>query len=149
LVPRYFQPRFIAIPGILALLFGGGWIALRRRERNALDVHRERERVRSQAIRTLTEQMAAAAAKRNAPSFFSAARAALQQILNARWPEVPPEHITLEELDARLEGGDEDDIREIFILADEANYSGDTLTSADYERWTELIRRRTTAEGAA
>ena len=146
LVPPYFQPRFIAIPTVLALLFGGGWIALRRRERNALDVHRERERVRSQTIRTLSEQMAAAAAKRNAPSFFNAARSALQQTLNARWPDIPPEHITLDELDARLEGRDKDDIREIFILADEANYSGDALTSADYERWTDLVRRQTTAE---
>ena len=146
LVPLYFQPRFIAIPSVLALLFGGGWIALRRRERNALDVHRERERVRSQMIRTLSEQMAAAAAKRDAPMFFNAARSALQQTLNAHWPDTPPEHITLDELDARLEGPDKYDIREIFILADEANYSGDALTSADYERWTELVRRQTTVE---
>jgi hypothetical protein len=148
LVPPYFQPRFIAIPSLLALLFGGGWIALRRRERNALDVHRERERVRSQMIRTLSEHMAAAAAKRDAPSFFNAARSSLQQTLNARWPDTPPEHITLDELEARLEGRDRDDIREIFILADEANYSGDALTSADFERWTELVRRQTTVEEA-
>jgi hypothetical protein len=148
LVPPYFQPRFIAIPTVLALLFGGGWIALRRRERDALDVHRERERIRAQKIRTLSEQMAAAAAKRDAPSFFNAARSALQQTLNAHWPDTPPEHITLDELDARLEGPDKDDIREIFILADEANYSGDALTSADYARWTELVHRQTTVEEA-
>jgi len=146
LVPPYFQPRFIAIPTALALLFGGGWIALRRRERNALDVHRERERVRSQTIRALSERMAAAAAKRDAPSFFNAARSALQQTLNARWPDTPAEHIALDEIDARLEGQDRNDIREIFVLADEANYSGDALTSADYERWTELVRRHTAAE---
>ena len=146
LVPPYFQPRFIAIPTVLALLFGGGWIALRRRERNALDIHRERERIRSQTIRTLTEQMAGAAAKRDAPSFFNAARSVLQQTLNARWPDTPAEQITLDELDARLDGPDKNDIREIFILADEANYSGDALTSADYERWTELVRRQTTIE---
>ncbi len=148
LVPPYFQPQFIAIPSVLALLFGGGWIALRRRERNALDVHRERERVRSQMIRTLSEHMAAAAAKRDAPAFFNAARSALQQTLNAQWPDIPPEHITLDELDARLEGGNKEDIREIFILADEANYSGDVLTSADFERWTELVHRQTTVEAA-
>jgi hypothetical protein len=143
LVPPYFRPGFIAIPSVLALLFGGGWIALRRRERNALDVRRERERVRSQTIRTLSAHMTAAAAQRDAPSFFNAARSALQQSLTARWPDMAPEHITLDQLDARLEGRDQEDIREIFILADEANYSGDALTSADFERWTELVRRQT------
>jgi hypothetical protein len=146
LVPPYFQPPFIALPTVLALLFGGGWVALRRREINALDVRRERERLRSQAIRTLSEQMTAAAAQRDAPAFFNAARSALQQTLNAHWPDTPPEHITLDELDTRLEGPDKNDIREIFVLADEANYSGDALTSADYERWTELVRRQTTVE---
>jgi hypothetical protein len=144
--PPYFQPRFIAIPTVLALLFGGGWMALRRRERDALDVRRERERVRSQIIRGLSEQMAAAAAKRDAAPFFNAARSVLQQTLNARWPDIPPEHITTDDLDARLEGAEKHDIREIFTLADEANYSGHALTTADFERWTELARRQITAE---
>jgi hypothetical protein len=144
--PAYFQPRFIAIPTVLALLFGGGWMALRRRERDALDVRRERERVRSQIIRGLSEQMTAAAAKRDAAPFFNAARSALQQTLNARWPDIAPEHITTDDLDARLEGAEKHDIREIFTLADEANYSGHALTTADFERWTELVRRQITAE---
>ena len=144
--PPYFQPRFIAIPTVLALLFGSGWMALRRRERDALDVRRERERVRSQIIRGLSEQMAAAAAKRDAAPFFNAARSVLQQTLNARWPDIPPEHITTEDLDARLEGAEKHDIREIFTLADEANYSGHALTTADFERWTELVRHQITAE---
>jgi hypothetical protein len=146
LVPPYFQPPFIAIPTVLALLFGGSWIALRRRERDALDVHRERERVRSLIVRGLTEQMATAAAKRDAAPFFNAARSALQQTLNARWPDIQPEHITTDDLDARLEGNDQRDIREIFTLADEANYSGHALTTADFERWTELVRRQITPE---
>ena len=144
--PPYFQPKFLAIPTVLALLFGGSWIALRRRERDALDVHRERERVRSQIIRGLSEQMATAAAQRDAAPFFNAARSALQQTLNARWPDIPPEHITTDDLDARLEGDDQRDIREIFTLADEANYSGHALTTADFERWTELVRRQITPE---
>ena len=144
--PPYFQPRFIAIPTVLALLLGGGWMALRRRERDALDVRRERERVRSQIIRALSEQMAGAAAKRDAAPFFNAARSALQQTLNARWPDLPPEHITADDLDARLEDAEKHDIREIFTLADEANYSGHALTTADFERWTELVRRQITAE---
>ena len=42
----------------------------------------------------------------------------------------------------RLEGGgDRDEIRQIFALADEANYSGGELTAADFEPWTQLIRR--------
>ncbi|MGB6354454.1 MAG: BatD family protein [Steroidobacteraceae bacterium] len=142
LVPAYFQARFTAVPSLMVLLFGSGWMALRRRERNAQDVRGERERLRSQAIRDLTEQMATASAQRDAASFFTSARAALQHTLNARWPDIPPEHITLVDLDARLDGHDKQDIREIFTLADEANYSGHALTTADFERWTKLVQRQ-------
>ena len=145
LIPPYFQPRFVGFSSVLALLFGGGWIALRRRELNARDTKRQRELARVQLTRTLLERMAAASAAGNAAVFLSSARSALQQALSARW-EVAPEQIAEDLIDARLEGADKDDIRQIFALADEANYSGDDLKAADFERWTQIVSRQFSEE---
>ncbi len=147
LIPPYFRPRFVGLSSVLALLFGGGWIALRRRELNARDTRRQRERARSQLIRSLRGQMAAASTAGDAALFLSSARSALQQALSARW-EVAPEQIAEDLVDARLEGADKDDIRRIFALADEANYSGDHLKAADFERWTQIVGRQL-GEGAS
>jgi hypothetical protein len=148
LIPPYFQPRFLAASSILALLFGAGWVVQHVRERNANDAQRTRERLRSQRISALLEQMAAASAGGDAAVFFSSARSALQQTLGERW-DIAPEQIDEALLDARLEGADSDEIRQIFALADEANYSGTDLKAADYERWTQLIRRQYTGESAS
>src|SRR5882762_5652857 len=148
LIPLYFEPRFVGFSSVLALLFGAGWIALRRRELNARDTQRQRERARSQLIHILLEQMAAASAAGDAAVFFSSARFALQQALSARW-EAAPEQITEDLVDARLEGADKDDIRQIFTLADEANYSGDDLKAADFERWTQIVSRQFIEETAS
>jgi hypothetical protein len=143
LTPPYFQARFLAIPSVLALLFSGGWIALRRRERDALDTQTRRERARSQMIRTLLERMTAASGAGDTALFFGSARSALQQTLAARW-QVAPEEITEALIDERLEGTDRDDVREVFALADEANYAGGKLKAADFERWTQIVGRHLT-----
>jgi hypothetical protein len=145
LIPPYFQPRFVRFSSVLALLFGGGWIALRRRELNASDTQRQRERARLQLIHTLQEQMAAASAAGDAAVFFSSARSALQLVFSTRW-EVAPDQITEDLIDSRFEGADKDDIRQIFALADEANYSGDDLKAADFERWTQIVGRQLSEE---
>jgi BatD DUF11 like domain len=136
LVPLYFQPRFLTIPSVLVLLFGCGWMALSRLERNARGA---RERARLQLIRASLERMAAAAAGGNAGAFFNAARSGLQQTFSVRW-HLAPEQITIADVDARFEGSEKDDIRQIFALSDEANYSGGELKAADFERWTALVR---------
>jgi hypothetical protein len=149
LMPLYFQQRFVGFSSVLALLFGGGWMAMRRRERHANDVQGERERVRLQKTRALMEQMAAASAGGDTARFFSAAHSALQLTLGARW-QIAPEQVTAVEIDARLgDDADKDDIRQIFALADEANYSGDHLQAADFDRWTEIVRHRLTPERAS
>jgi BatD DUF11 like domain len=145
LMPLYFQPRFLGFSSALALLFGSGWVALRRRVRNASDIQRERERVRMQSIRTLLEQMAAASAGSDTAAFFDSARSALQQCLSARW-QIAPELINSADVDAHLEGGDRGDVRQIFALADEVNYSGDAPKAADFERWTQVVHRQLTSE---
>jgi hypothetical protein len=145
LVPPYFRPLFAGGVSVLALLFGGGWVALRRRERNANDIQRERQRLRLQLIHELLEAMASSSSAADTAVFFRSARSALQQGLSARW-DLAPELITLEDIEARLQGADRDEVRQIFLLADEANYSGTDLKAADFEHWTQAVRRHLAAE---
>ena len=140
LTPPYFQPAFAGCASGLALLFVGGWMQLRRRERQRNDLERERERVRAQLTRALLDKMGAAAAGSDTAVFFGSARSALQQALSARW-QMAPDLITVADVEARLEGGDRVDVRQIFALADEANYSGAALEAADFEHWTQVVRR--------
>jgi hypothetical protein len=145
LVPPYFRPLFGGGVSVLALLFGGGWVELRRRERNANDIQRERQRLRLQLIHELLEAMASSSSAADTAVFFRSARSALQQGLSARW-DLAPEFITLEDIEARLQGADRDEVRQIFLLADEANYSGSDLKAADFEYWTQAVRRHLAAE---
>ena len=145
LVPLYYQPRFLAIPTALALLLGGAWAAMRRMERNARGEH---ERMRLELLRNLQETMSAASARGDAAAFINSASAALRQSLGARW-QIAPEQITLDDIDTRFEGSERDDIRQIFVLADEANYSGGDLHAADFERWTQIVRRHLADQAAS
>jgi hypothetical protein len=120
-------------------------VALRRRERHANDLERERHRLRLQAIQELQGLMVSSSSTADIAVFFRSARAALQHALSARW-EIAPELITLEDVDARLQGADRDEVRQIFVLADEANYSGADLKAADFDHWTEVVRRQLATE---
>jgi hypothetical protein len=144
LTPLYFQPRFLAIPSALALLLGGAWAALRRMERNALG---ERDRRRLELIRSLQQSMSLASARGDAEEFINSASLALRQTLGARW-QIAPEQITVDDIDARLQGNERDDIRQIFALVDEANYSGGDMKAADFERWTQVVHRQGAGEAA-
>ena len=141
LTPLYFQPGFAAGTSVLVLVLAGGWTALRRRERNANDLQRERERRRLQITQALLQEMDASAAGGDTAAFFRCARSALQQTYGARWP-IPAELITAEDIEARLQGEDRDAVGQIYALADEANYSGAPLQAADFEHWTQVVRRQ-------
>ena len=148
LIPLYFRPPFVWSASGIALLFAGGWAALQRRERLANDIQRERARVRSQLIRGLLEHMSGASLAANAALFLSCARSALQQSLSERW-QLAPDLITLDDVDARLQGEEREQIRQIFLLADEANYSGAELKAADFEHWTRVVRNQLAGEQPA
>jgi hypothetical protein len=137
LVPLYFQPRFLAIPSVLVLLFAGGWVELRRRAGGADEFGSTRGRVSSRTAAVL-KQLQAASRSGDTALYFNTARSALQRSLAARW-HVAPERITAADIGVRL--GDGEDVRQIFVLADEANYAGRELQSADFERWTQIVRR--------
>jgi hypothetical protein len=142
LSPPYLQPRYLAIPSLLALAFAGGWLGVRRRSQPS-----ERFTVRRRAAARVNSrvlgQMEAAARARNPTVFFNVARDALQQILAVRW-QVPPEEITADEVQSRL--SDDAEIQQLFALADESKYSGGDFRAIDFARWTRAVRQRLTDE---
>jgi BatD DUF11 like domain len=138
LIPPYLQPRFLAIPSLLAMAIAGGWLAVRRRGNPTGRVSARNRFVGKWNQRALT-QMEAAARAGNAAVFFNAARDALQQTLAVRW-QVEPEEITAAEVRARL--GDDPDIEQLFALADESKYSNHDLRTADFARWLHVVRQR-------
>jgi hypothetical protein len=145
-VPLYFRPPFLALPSLLALLVAGGWFRLRR---NTGDAGRDRirDRRRAKEINRMLQQMNQAAASRDGAGFFSHARTALQNDLGARW-RVAPEQIATADIETRL-GAEGEDLRQIFVLADEANYAGGQMTATDFDRWTQVVRRQLAAESGS
>jgi hypothetical protein len=139
LAPLYLQPRFLAFPSLLALVFAGGWFGLRRRAEVG-DESIVPERRLSKAANRVLQQMAAAARSGDTALFFNVARSGLQQRLATRW-QVAADRITAAEVDARL-GNDGADVVQLLALADEANYSGGEIATTDFERWTQIVRNQ-------
>jgi hypothetical protein len=142
LIPPYLQPRFLAIPSLLALAFTAGWAGARRRTSPAERIS-ARKRITSKMNKRLLAQLEAAARGGNPAVFFNAARAALQQTLAARW-QVAPDEVTAAEVQVRL--SDDPDIQQLFALADESKYSGRDLSATDFARWMSAVRQRLTDE---
>src|ERR1700723_243380 len=140
LSPPYLQPRYLAIPSLLALAFAGGWLGVRRRSQPS-EPFRARRRAAAKVNSRVLGQMEAAARARNPTVFFNVARDALQQILAVRW-QVPPEEITADEVQSRL--SDDAEIQQLFALADESKYSGGDFRAIDFARWTRTVRQRLT-----
>jgi hypothetical protein len=137
LLPRTYQPAWLALPSLLTLAIAGAWFGARRRESGEEDDSLEaRDRAAIIATRPLFAQMDMAAATANPTLFFHAARAALQEIFASRW-QVAPRSITTAEVDARL--ADHPAVREVFMLADETSYSGLQLRGADFQRWRAIV----------
>jgi hypothetical protein len=141
LVPLYLQPRFLAIPSLLTVAFAGGWLRLRRRAANPNHGAFARDRALSKAANRLLVQLDEAARAGDTARFLNLARSALQRTLAAR-RQMAAGQISATELAARL-GNERDgeDIRQLFALADEANYSGHEPTTIDFIRWTQVVRR--------
>ena len=77
------------------------------------------------------------------------ARTALQRTLAARWQAGSRTSHQRPKLAARLGNeNDGEDIRQLFALADEANYSGHEPTTIDFTRWTQVVRRGVLGEHA-
>ena len=135
LVPPYLQPRFLGIPSFIVLAFAAGWAAARRRRASSVS-EPVSDRSSSRAAKRVLAQMQAAARTRNAAVFFDSARTALQPLLATRW-QIEPEDVTTAEVEARV--GAEDDLRQLFALADESKYSGRELNATDFARWLRIV----------
>jgi len=141
LVPPYLQPRFLAIPSLLSLMFAGAWVALgRRTDPSALAALRARQP--SKAARRALAQMELAARAGKSERFFALARRMLQEALAERWG-TSPENITQAEVNTRLDpGSDRDEICRLFALADEASYAGLPSENSDFNQWMQVVRRQ-------
>ncbi len=137
LIPLYLQPKFFPVPSIVVLAFAAGWLGARRRRGLG-----EREpvsgRITSKAAKRLLTLMQGAARAGDAVLFFDSARTALQTALAARW-QLAPDAITATEVEGRV--GAENEISQLFSLADEAKYSGRKPSATDFARWLEIVRR--------
>ncbi|MDP9009131.1 MAG: BatD family protein [Pseudomonadota bacterium] len=142
LIPPSLQPRFLAIPSLLALAFAGCWVGLRRRS-NPTERVSARHRLAAKMNKRVIAQLEAVARAGNPAVFFNAARDALQQTLAVRW-QVAPEKVTAAEVRDRLNA--DPDIEQLFALADESKYSDHDLRSTDFARWMRAVRRGLTDE---
>jgi hypothetical protein len=138
--PLYFQPWFVGSQGALVLCFAGGVFFLRRKERRASDSDATQRREASTAIAGCVAEMDAASAAGDAARFFQSARVALQQKLAVSW-HIAPDSITIAEIDARL-NGQGGEMRRVFALADQAAYSGQHLSTADFNQWKKIVREQ-------
>jgi hypothetical protein len=134
LIPLYLQPKFFPVPSIVVLAFAAGWLSARRRR----GVESASERKASQAAKRVLAQMQAAARAGDASLFFESARAAMQTVLGARW-QLAPQEITTLEVEGRV--GAENEMRQLFALADEVKYSGHNLNATDFAGWLRIVRR--------
>lgn len=137
LTPLYLQPRFLAIPSLLSLITVAAWIPGRRR--HPAGAGASRRGPSSAAARRSLALLEAAARSGDSARFFGIARRMLQEELAAHW-QLRPEEITAAEVDARL-GSREDEIRQLFVLADESLYGARALSGTDLARWAQIVRR--------
>jgi len=129
------QAKFLPVPSIVVLAFAAGWASARRRRGVG---EPESERILSRTAKRALAQMQGAARAGDAVLFFDSARTALQAVLATRW-QLAPEEITTTEVEGRV--GAENDIHQLFALADEARYSGRNLNATDFARWLGVVRR--------
>jgi hypothetical protein len=136
LVPLYLQPKFLPVPSIIVLAFVAGWASARRRRGAGVQ---ESDRIASRAAKRVLAQMQGAARTGDTALFFDSARTALRSVLAVRW-QMAPEDITTTEVEGRV--GAENDICELFALADEAKYAGRKIAATDFARWLRIVRRQ-------
>ncbi len=137
--PLYLRPPFLVLQSLLALAFAGSWVVLRVRSRG-LALPGKRAQPLSKTANRLLQQMESAAATGDSATFFSTARAALQESLAARW-QLTPDDLTQDEVKARL-GADAVEVRRIFDLADEASYAGHGMRGTDFAHWLAIVRQQ-------
>ena len=132
LQPRFFIANFLTWIGIATVFY-----YFRRHTRYSRDPQLARARRADRAIQDQLAAMDSAMQHAETAAFFAAARRALQQRLGERW-SLPPESITLTEINARL-NGEADGIRPVFQMADQVAYSRENLPPGDLAGWKRIL----------
>jgi len=135
--PVAFAPWCIALQGLTMMALVIVFLIHRRRQRQARDPRRARERSVEAAIREELAAMDEALAANSAPAFFSAARHAVQERLAHLW-KLPVSQVTVAEINRRV-NGQGDDLRALFAIADSVIYSGQRVLPGDLERWKHIV----------
>jgi hypothetical protein len=133
LVPLYLRPAFLIAPSMTITLFAAGWVGLRRR------IALVPGRVLTKGMQRQWQSLNAAATARDAVLFCITARNLLQETLAQRWKLAPAE-VTREAIQSRL-GAAGDEIRQVFLLADETQYGIRDPGDVDFARWTQVVDR--------
>ena len=135
--PLFLQPWFLLANGLTWIGLAAACYAMRRRTRRVRDPLLSRAREVARAIHAQLAAMDLAVQRAETAAFFNAARRALQQRLGARWG-LPPETITLSEINVRL-NGEADTIRVVFQMADQEAYSHESLPADDLAGWRRIV----------
>ncbi len=136
LMPKYYQPAYIALPSLLVVAFSGAWFWVRRREQAA--AAQSSRATEFPSIDSMLASMETAREASDSQLFFKSARSVLQAMLASEW-QLEPERITLPEIEARL--GQSSVAARVFALADEATYAKVKLLPADFQWWKQSVLR--------
>jgi hypothetical protein len=140
LQPLFLRPWFIILNVLVWGALAAVFCSLRRRARLTADPRLARARQADRAIHDQLIEMDSAIQHAQTPAFFAAARRALQQRLGERW-DLPPETITLTEINSRL-NGHADGIRPVFQMADQVAYSHANLPAGDLAGWKRILNEQ-------
>jgi hypothetical protein len=135
--PLFLQPWFLTANVLAWVGLAAVFYSLRRHARRTGDPRIARARQAERAIHDQLAVMDSAMEHAETAAFFAAARRALQQRLAERWG-LPPETITLTEINARL-NGEADGIRPVFQMADQVAYSHENLPAGDLAGWKRIL----------
>ena len=135
---RFLTAWFVAGALLLLLAVLFAYFILHRRQQLSHAMGDIRVTNSQRALRLQLEILERAAVAGDTASFFSATRAAFQNLLGLRW-SLPPRTITLTEINARM-NGEAEGLRTIFGLADEAVYTGRAFAPDELRHLQTLVK---------
>jgi hypothetical protein len=129
LTPLYLRSNFLALSSTLALALTAGLVFWGSPGGTGV----------TKAMKRQLSELEAAARSGDTARFLALAQSALRTSLAGRW-ESEVDSITMNTLHEKL-GDGERDVQQLFSMADEARYSGESLPSLDFAHWNRVVRR--------
>jgi hypothetical protein len=128
LTPVYLRPNFLALSSTLALVLAAGLVFLGSPHGAGV----------TPAMKRQLSELEAAGRSDDAMRFLALAQSALRTLLATRW-QLEVDSITIYTLHEKLGDGGRD-VQQLFSMADEARYSGESLPSLDFAHWNRVVR---------